>query len=288
MTIYCDIHRHRQFFIFLNIVFWAFGWGALVAGIWLYMQKNIYSILAPSSFSSMSAAGLCTAVGAMILIISLIGIAGIWFNSGGLIISYFCFVLLLFIIQCIAGLMGLLYKESVYDFAKLNLRHTINLTYGESPNSALLWNAWAQMQSDLNCCGAISHSDWFYYPGWKGMKFVPDSCCNLKSFNLNNSINSTQNCGKSLENIDKVIYKQGCVGPFTDWLLQHLHITKLLTLLLGILEILILFSTLHLLLNFHKNKKFSNRCSHLSIAGELETNSLTTKDYQKNVQNRRL
>uniref|UniRef100_A0A1I8B524 Tetraspanin n=1 Tax=Meloidogyne hapla TaxID=6305 RepID=A0A1I8B524_MELHA len=185
----------------------------------------------------MSAAGLCTAVGAMILIISLIGIAGIWFNSGGLIISYFCFVLLLFIIQCIAGLMGLLYKESVYDFAKLNLRHTINLTYGESPNSALLWNAWAQMQSDLNCCGAISHSDWFYYPGWKGMKFVPDSCCNLKSFNLNNSINSTQNCGKSLENIDKVIYKQGCVGPFTDWLLQHLHITKLLTLLLGILEV---------------------------------------------------
>uniref|UniRef100_A0A914LSY2 Tetraspanin n=1 Tax=Meloidogyne incognita TaxID=6306 RepID=A0A914LSY2_MELIC len=286
MSIYFDFRRQRQIFIFLNVIFWAFGWGALVAGIWLYMQKNIYSILAPSSYSSMSAAGLCAAVGAMVLIISLVGIAGIWFNSSKLIISYFCFVLLLFIIQCIAGLMGILYKESVYEYAKLNLRHTINLTYGDNPNADLLWNAWAQMQSDLNCCGAISHSDWFYYPGWKGRKFVPDSCCNLKAFNLN-LFNHTQNCGKGLENFDKIIYKQGCVGPFTDWLLQHLHITKLLTLLLGILEILILFSTMHLFLYLRKNKKF-NQCNRHSIADELETNSLTTNDYQKtHSQNRR-
>uniref|UniRef100_A0A914LSX8 Tetraspanin n=1 Tax=Meloidogyne incognita TaxID=6306 RepID=A0A914LSX8_MELIC len=286
MAIYLDFRRQRQIFIFLNVIFWAFGWGALVAGIWLYMQKNIYSILAPSSYSSMSAAGLCAAVGAMVLIISLVGIAGIWFNSSKLIISYFCFVLLLFIIQCIAGLMGILYKESVYEYAKLNLRHTINLTYGDNPNAVLLWNAWAQMQNDLNCCGAISHSDWFYYPGWKGRKFVPDSCCNLKAFNLD-LFNHTQNCGKSLENFDKIIYKQGCVGPFTDWLLQHLHITKLLTLLLGILEILILFSTMHLFLYLRKNKKF-NQCNRHSIADELETNSLTTNDYQKtHSQNRR-
>lgn len=68
------------------------------------MQKNIYSILAPSSFSvgqkffnllflfnlkTMSAAGLCTAFGTMVLIISLIGIAGVLFNSYGLIISVF-------------------------------------------------------------------------------------------------------------------------------------------------------------------------------------------------------
>nr|CAD2183285.1 unnamed protein product [Meloidogyne enterolobii] len=286
MSIYFDFRRQRQIFIFLNVIFWAFGWGALVAGIWLYLQKNIYSILAPSSYSSMSAAGLCAAVGAMVLIISLVGIAGIWFTSSKLIISYFCFVLLLFIIQCIAGLMGVLYKESVYEYAKLNLRHTINLTYGDNPNADLLWNAWAQMQNDLNCCGAISHSDWFYYPDWKGRKFVPDSCCNLKAFNLD-LFNHTQNCGKSLENFDKIIYKQGCVGPFTDWLLQHLHITKLLTLLLGILEILILFSTMHLFLHLRKNKKF-NQCNRHSIADELETNSLTTNDYQKtHSQNRR-
>jgi hypothetical protein len=54
------------------------------------------------------------------------------------------------IIQCIAGLMGVLYRESVYEFAKLNLRHTINLTYGENQNAILLWNAWAQMQSDVS------------------------------------------------------------------------------------------------------------------------------------------
>ena len=46
--------------------------------------------------------------------------------------------------------MGLLYRESVYEFAKYNLRHTINLTYGENQNAALLWNAWAQMQTDVS------------------------------------------------------------------------------------------------------------------------------------------
>jgi hypothetical protein len=35
----------------------------------------------------MSAAGLCATVGAMVLIISLIGITGTWLNSGRLIIS---------------------------------------------------------------------------------------------------------------------------------------------------------------------------------------------------------
>ncbi|KAF7639628.1 Tetraspanin [Meloidogyne graminicola] len=256
-------------FQFTEKSFKAVGCGILIAGIWLYMQKNIYSILAPSSFSTMSAAGLCTAFGTMVLIISLIGIAGVLFNSYGLIISYFCFVFLLFIIQCITGLLGILYKESVHEYAKLNLHHSINLTFGETQNAALLWNTWTQMQSELHCCGAISPSDWFFYPAWKGRKFVPDSCCNLEKFNLN-LLNSTQNCGKRLEN--SLIYKKGCVEPFTDWLLQHLKITNILTLLSGIIEIVLLLSTLRLLIYFYKNR---HRCNHSLPANEFETNSLT-------------
>lgn len=62
------------------------GWGSLALGIWLYTEDS-YSSLAPNSFSSMSAAGLCISTGAMVIIISFIGCIGIWIQSKCLLVT---------------------------------------------------------------------------------------------------------------------------------------------------------------------------------------------------------
>uniref|UniRef100_A0A914HDA4 Tetraspanin n=1 Tax=Globodera rostochiensis TaxID=31243 RepID=A0A914HDA4_GLORO len=231
-----SVRLHVYIFYASNTIFWSCGWGALAVGIWLYKQKSLYSVLAPTSYSAMSAAGLCVAIGAMILIISFIGCVSVWLKSKSLMISFFCFVSLLFLIQCMTGVMGFMYEGVVKERAKITLLHTINDTYyGDNPRATLLWNTWNQMQIELKCCGVDNFTDWFFYPRWKGRRFVPDSCCEVSKFEF--------------------LYLRGCAEPFTDWLLQHLRIVGMMALLFGIVELVVLSSSLRLLCNFHQNEK---------------------------------
>uniref|UniRef100_A0A183CBB0 Tetraspanin n=1 Tax=Globodera pallida TaxID=36090 RepID=A0A183CBB0_GLOPA len=248
-----SVRLHVYIFYASNTIFWSCGWGALAVGIWLYKQKSLYSVLAPTSYSAMSAAGLCVAIGAMILIISFIGCVSVWLKSKSLMISFFCFVSLLFLIQCMTGVMGFMYEGVVKERAKITLLHTINDTYyGDNPKATLLWNTWNQMQIELKCCGVDNFTDWFFYPRWKGRRFVPDSCCELSKFKV--LANSSLNCGKSTESYP-FLYLRGCAEPFTDWLLQHLRIVGMMALLFGIVELVVLSSSLRLLYNFHQNEK---------------------------------
>lgn len=252
-----NLRFYRRIFNVFNAIFWACGWGALTIGIWLYTQKNLYSHLAPPSYSAMSAAGLCTTIGAMILIISFIGCAGNWLNSKCLLMSYFSFVLLLFLIQLMTGCMGYLYQETVRERAKISLRHTINATREDNSRAFVLWNTWNQMQTELKCCGVNGPEDWFYYPRWKGRKFVPDSCCDQANFNMSIA-NAMQNCGRDVAN-HAILYKQGCATPFTDWLLQHLHIIGMVALIFGIVEIFVLTASLRLFTHLYQKERDLNR-----------------------------
>lgn len=253
-----EIRFYQYIFIVSNTIFWASGWGALAIGIWLYTQKNLYSNLAPTSYSAMSAAGLCTTVGAMVLIISFIGCIGNLIHSKCLLVTYFCFVLLLSMIQCMTGTISYLYQQTVRERAVANLRHTINATNGDTPRGISLWNTWIQMQYDLKCCGVDNYTDWFFYPRWRGKRFVPDSCCDPEKFDMNVS-NATLNCGKDEQN-QTYLFQQGCAKPFTDWLLQHLHIIGVSTLLFVVIEIFVLSSVLRLIVHLHKSER-RNRCS---------------------------
>ena len=48
------------------------------------------------------------------------------------------------------GLMGLIYQETVREKAKLGLRLTLNHTFANTPKGDLFWDAWRQMQNDVN------------------------------------------------------------------------------------------------------------------------------------------
>ncbi|KAL3095334.1 hypothetical protein niasHS_007433 [Heterodera schachtii] len=255
-----SVRLHNYLFYTSNAVFWSCGWGALAVGIWLYTQKNVYSVLAPTSYSAMSAAGLCVSIGAMILIISFIGCASVWLRSKCLMISFFCFVSLLFLIQCMTGIMGFMYEDVVRERAKMALRLTINATYNSDNSRAiLLWETWNKMQIDLKCCGVDSYADWFFFPRWKGRRFVPDSCCLPSKFNATMP-NSMLNCGKIAHSFT-LWHPRGCAEPFTDWLLQHLRIVRVIALLFGFIELIVLASSLRLLCNLHQKETWRRHSS---------------------------
>ena len=96
-----DIKLHKKLFYIANAIFWVevvlcaflyeefqiLGWGSFGIGIWLYVEKDSYSLLAPSSYSAMSTAGVFFVVGVMVIIVAVIGALGVWVPKKFLLVA---------------------------------------------------------------------------------------------------------------------------------------------------------------------------------------------------------
>jgi len=98
------------------------------------------------------------------------------------------------------------------------------------------------------------YADWFYSAQWPGHRFVPDSCCDNAQFS--DERGAMTNCGKA-EGNEHVFHKSGCSVMFTDWLLQHLAVVGVLSLLFVIVEIFVLLSSLRLIWHLRSREKFA-------------------------------
>ena len=63
------------------------GWGSFGIGVWLYLEKDSYSLLAPSSYSAMSTAGVFFVAGVMVIIVAVIGAIGVWVPKKFLLVA---------------------------------------------------------------------------------------------------------------------------------------------------------------------------------------------------------
>lgn len=70
-----------------DVHFQILGWGSLGVGIWLYVVKNAYVSLTPANFGVLSAAGLCIAAGATVIVIGFVGCCGAWVESKCLLLT---------------------------------------------------------------------------------------------------------------------------------------------------------------------------------------------------------
>lgn len=68
-------------------IFKIFGCGSLGVGVWLYVVKSDYVNVTPNSYGALSAAGLCIAAGAAVVIIGLVGCCGAWIESKCLLLT---------------------------------------------------------------------------------------------------------------------------------------------------------------------------------------------------------
>ncbi|KAH7732139.1 CBN-TSP-21 protein [Aphelenchoides avenae] len=202
----------------------------------------------------MSAAGLCVSAGGMAIIVAFIGCMGSWTNSKFVLIAYFFFVCLLLVVQIVTGLMGHFYDSETRVRVKHALYATINRTHAiDHGPEANLRITWDHMQRRLHCCGVESYTDWHYSPQWRHNKFVPDSCCDPGFFTDDELMS---NCGKNDEHSD-IFFKQGCYKLFTDWLLQHLVVVAVFSVVFAIVETIVLVATGRILWTMRQREKRS-------------------------------
>ncbi|VDO95778.1 unnamed protein product [Soboliphyme baturini] len=252
------------------------GCGSFGVGIWLYVVKADYTSIAAPNFGALSAAALYVAAGATIIVIGFVGCCGAWVESKCLLITYFVFVLLVFVVELTAGILAFLYKREV---RQLMISKHFYAIFGEchlEVGRADL-RRWAskigviepkyvseviriELRNNLqNPYVAERARDSNGLPvTWDSLQ-SQFKCCGVESYKdwfrserwpQNNwvldsccdpahfkSTDSMENCGKLGE--QSLLFQRGCYEAFTDWLLEHMHVVGIIGILLSFIQVLV-------------------------------------------------
>lgn len=218
----------RYSFFFFNILFWILGCGSLGVGVWLYVVKTEYETLTSVDYGALSAAGLCIAAGSAVVVIGFVGCCGAWVESRCLLLTYFVFVVVVFIVELTSGVLGFLYRDEVTETVRHEMFLHLNGKRAPLENDI---RTWEQLQTQFSCCGVDSFEDWFRSPRWKSLTDqVPVSCCDPDKVG---SLGGK--CG--LKDHSDVWFKIGCYEAFSTWLLEHVHIVGVIGITLASIQI---------------------------------------------------
>ncbi|XP_067346601.1 tetraspanin-11 isoform X3 [Channa argus] len=202
-------------FVF-NFLFWMGGAAVLAVGIWTLVKKSDYLSLLASSTFAVSAYILILA-GALVVITGFLGCCAVIREQRRCLSTYFFCLLLIFLIELVAGVLAYVYYQKLSDELKQHLNQTMTENY-DQPGKEAITLAVDRLQQDFKCCGSNNSNDWMasVYISSKLAegRVVPDSCCKT----------ITPRCGKRdhPSNIYKV--EGGCITKLEQFLADHLLI----------------------------------------------------------------
>ncbi|XP_036419707.1 tetraspanin-11 isoform X1 [Colossoma macropomum] len=202
-------------FVF-NFLFWMGGGVVMGVGIWTLIDKGDYLSLLASSTFAVSAYILILA-GALVMVTGFLGCCAVIREQRSLLSTYFSCLLLIFLIELIAGVLAYVYYQKLSDELKQHLSKTMTTNYAQ-PGKEGITQAVDRLQQDFKCCGSNNSFDWqqsvYILSPESEKRVVPDSCCKT----------ITPSCGRRdhPSNIYKV--EGGCITKLEHFLADHLLI----------------------------------------------------------------
>ncbi|XP_032124432.1 tetraspanin-11 isoform X2 [Sapajus apella] len=128
---------------------------------------------------------------------------------------YFCLLLVIFLVELVAGVLAHVYYQRLSDELKQHLNQTLTKNYGQ-PGATQITASVDRLQQDFKCCGSTSSADWqrstYILSREAEGRWVPDSCCKTV----------VVRCGRRAHpsNIYKV--EGGCLTKLEQFLADHL------------------------------------------------------------------
>lgn len=112
-------------------------------------------------------------VGSIVFLVAFLGCCGAMQESYCMLMLFSVFLFLILVAEIAAGSLGFVYKGKVEHLAKKRFEDSLHdyEREGQSPVTPVK-EAWDFIQSQLQCCGVDSYSDWI-----SDKKDVPKSCC---------------------------------------------------------------------------------------------------------------
>ncbi|XP_035937999.1 tetraspanin-11 isoform X3 [Halichoerus grypus] len=165
-------------FVF-NFFFWVGGAAVMAVGVWTLVEKSGYlSVLASSTFAA--SAYILIFAGALVMVTGFLGFGAIIREDRSCLSTYFCLLLVIFLVELVAGVLAHMYYRRLSDELKQHLSRTLAENYRQ-PGASDLTTSVDRLQQDFKCCGSNSSADWQHSAYIRSREAegrqVPDSCC---------------------------------------------------------------------------------------------------------------
>ncbi|ELU01487.1 hypothetical protein CAPTEDRAFT_173473 [Capitella teleta] len=206
----CSVTFLRYVLFVFNFIFWLSGAAILGVGLWTYFAKHSYITLLTSG-TYPATTFLLIGTGSLILLVGIIGCCGAWRENRGCLMTYASFLLLIFLLEAVIGILAYVYEDTIHDELGLGLKRTMQDNYMlDTTKTAAINN----LHQEFKCCGAFSFQDWGDSRWLTGNPDVnnstPDSCCKTVSF------------GCAISDHPSNIYYEGCVVELSLYFKEHL------------------------------------------------------------------
>uniref|UniRef100_A0A4W2BS52 CD151 molecule (Raph blood group) n=1 Tax=Bos indicus x Bos taurus TaxID=30522 RepID=A0A4W2BS52_BOBOX len=199
-----------------NCCFWLAGLAVMAVGIWTLALKSDYiSLLASGTY--LATAYILVVAGIVVMVTGALGCCATFKERRNLLRLYFGLLLIIFLLEIIAGALAYIYYQQLNAELKENLKDTMTRRYHQ-PGHEGVTSAVDKLQQEFHCCGSNNSRDWqdseWIHSGEAGGRVVPDSCCKTV----------VPGCGRRdhASNIYKV--EGGCITKLETFIQEHLRI----------------------------------------------------------------
>ncbi|XP_073187411.1 tetraspanin-8 isoform X2 [Lepidochelys kempii] len=199
-------------FIF-NFLFWICGCIILGVSIWLRVSKSAQEDIHLDS-SLFSAVDLMIAVGSIIMVLGFLGCCGAMKESQCMLILFFIGLLLILILQIVAGILGAVYKSQIETTLNKTLFEEAKQLQGVTSDSHVFQEKFQKFEKMNQCCGLVKgYEDW-------GSNFNPL----YGNFKICECAQKDQNTDLCTIYSNRNIYKRPCGVVIIDFFKHHMVI----------------------------------------------------------------
>ncbi|XP_022094336.1 tetraspanin-33-like [Acanthaster planci] len=239
----------------INFLLWVFSICLIVIGVWALIerQNTIYITSYLDVFTEPSI--VLIVVGSIAFILGFTGFLGALRENCCLLMFFYLFMLLIFILEVVAGILAFVYSGNFYN----TVDEIIERSIARYRIDGDLTNFIDFSQRTLGCCGGDGGSSGRSYSDWSLNRYfnctptnpspercgVPYSCCMDKQDpNGDSTIINTQ-CGfntqeKVQAEVSDVIYTSSCVDKFLVFVNQKSYIVGLTVFGVAVVQLLVM------------------------------------------------
>lgn len=146
-------------FVF-NFLFWIIGCIILGVSIWIRVSKDTQEDFKTDS-SLLPAVDLLIAVGSVIMVLGFLGCCGAMKESQCMLLLFFIGLLLILLLQIVAGILGAVYKSQIEGLVNQTLEKEMDVLKLASSNNKDALNKFHNFEIENKCCGMLKgKEDW--------------------------------------------------------------------------------------------------------------------------------
>ncbi|XP_058047445.1 tetraspanin-8 [Ahaetulla prasina] len=190
-------------FVF-NFFFWIIGCIILGVSIWIRVSKDTQEEFKTDS-SMVSAVNLLIAVGSVIMVLGFLGCCGAMKESQCMLLLFFIGLLMILLLQIIAGILGAVYKSQFEGVLNQTLEKEIDALKLATTKEKDILEGFHKLEIKYKCCGMLKgQSDW-------GQNLIPYHGCECNQTDIGTSYCVGKQYAKTCATVVMEIFKKNMV-----------------------------------------------------------------------------